>query len=177
MNKVLFLFFLLLTACRIQTSDELNSVSTAIPSSYPVAGQLSLYPPPIPDSEDLLAEITPYSGLGAVKGKLSINDHPVVDVNIFLAAIITDSNGEEFIAELDQLSSPRSHTHSNGEFLISNVKPGRYALILDVAVNSFLLEALDSQDPFLITIFPDEILNLGDLDYQDLPIPEHYIKQ
>lgn len=173
---ILLVLLFILAACNRQALETPNPTNPNLPNGYPLTKQATSYPPPEDIQQGPLTQITQLPGKGAVKGKLLLNGRPVVDVNIFLAAIIKDTTGEEIIADMDQLSSPRSYTNSQGEFLVSNVDPGRYAVIIDVAVNSSLLFKVESNDPLLVTVSRDTTVDLGDMNYQELPIPNHYVK-
>lgn len=175
-KMILIVLLVILSACNGQALEAPNPTDSNLSNGYPLSKQATSYPPPENIQQVSSAQITQLPGKGAVKGEILLNGRPVVDVNIFLAAIIKDTTGEEIIADMDQLSSPRSYTNSQGEFLVSNVDPGRYAVIIDVAVNSFLLLKVGSDEPLLVTVSPDTTLDLGEMNYQELPIPNHYVK-
>ncbi|MBN1371483.1 MAG: hypothetical protein JW987_06045 [Anaerolineaceae bacterium] len=174
----------LLTSCSPGVSTSATSAVTEnlastpvdnIENAYPVIIETA-YPIEMPNPDTSIQTEPSASGTGTLTGTILLNGRPVVNVNLFLAQTLTNSEGAEIVAEMDVVTSPRSFTNSAGEFIITNIKPGRYALILDIAVKSFLLTFPDNQETILMTIEPDLIIELGVLDFTELPIPDSYVK-
>ena len=89
---------------------------------------------------------------------------------LFLADVLVDEKtGIEISAALDRSIAPKTITDENGEFTFSNVRPGRYGLILIVGTEIYLLLYPDSELGVLLTVEFGEI-DLGILDYSDLPL-------
>lgn len=198
MNRILIL--ILLFVFLIQGCAPTSIDSTLLNAEYPSSVELSTnngypepnmayprpatnemsatpkYPDPNQEAITMMAtqgpEPTPSSDSGVVTGALFLQGKPVQNVNIYLAEMIKDSNGEESIATYDRTSSPRAFTDSDGNFVFSNVQPGNYSLILDIIVNSFLLGHPNGSGPILLTVKAAETYKLGKLDYTELPIPQ-----
>lgn len=109
--------------------------------------------------------------LGIIGGRLLRNNMPVSDVALDLAEVMKDNTGKDIIAGLDRAKSPNTATDSQGTFVFINVKTGRYALILDIITNQFLLHYPGSEDPIIIQVEAGKEVNLGDLNFDDLPVP------
>jgi hypothetical protein len=112
---------------------------------------------------------------GAVEGTLMvrIDSQPtaVTDRILYLAPILADDQGIERVAALDRQNSPKTATGSSGNFSFVNVPPGNYGLILDVVVDSYLLNQPDTGDAMVITVGSGETINLGELVFDELPLP------
>jgi len=109
--------------------------------------------------------------LGSIRGRLLRNNVPVPDVVLDLAEVMKDNTGKDIIAGLDRTKSPNTATDSQGAFVFINVETGRYALILDIITNQFLLNNPGSEDPVIVQIEAGKEVNLGDLNFDDLPVP------
>jgi hypothetical protein len=118
---------------------------------------------------------TPATGKGVVTGVLMLgtaqNAKPVANVILYLAATIKDSGGNENVAEMDRVNSPRAATDGQGRFAFANVPPGKYGLVLDVITASYILNRPDDGKSFLFTVAAGETVNLGTLEYDSLPLP------
>jgi hypothetical protein len=109
--------------------------------------------------------------LGLVRGRLLRNNVPVSDVVLDLAEVMKDNTGKDIIAGLDRTKSPNTATDSQGTFVFINVQKGRYALILDIITNQFLLNYPGSEDAIIMQVEAGNEVNLGDLNFDDLPVP------
>ena len=95
---------------------------------------------------------------------------PVSNAILYLARIIIDSSGEERVASFNRLESPRTVSGAEGEFAFLNVEPGRYGLVLDIVVESFLLSNPENGEDLIATVEAGGEFNFGDLVYEELPI-------
>jgi hypothetical protein len=136
--------------------------SEFVQTAYP-AGMLQETP------SELTPKITQDPNLGAVKGTLMLRGKFVTNVSIYLGALITDDEGRELVAGYDRTSLMRATTDENGDFIVYNVPEGRYGLILDLVTQAYLLDTPDGSQSVLFTVKNGETLDLGTLDYQELP--------
>jgi hypothetical protein len=132
-----------------------DSVATATPLIFATSG-----PPPSPDSKT-----------GVVTGILLISNQPAVNVNLYLAGVMKDSLGVERVASFSRDESPTAIVNSEGRFYFANVTPGKYGLILDAVLNAYLLHEPDSEKQLLFVVEAGKVLDLGDLNYDSIPIP------
>jgi hypothetical protein len=109
--------------------------------------------------------------LGLVRGRLLRNNVPIPDVVLDLAEVMKDNTGKDIIAGLDRTKSPNATTDNQGTFVFINVITGRYALILDIITNQFLLNYPGSEDSIIMQVEAGKEVNLGDLNFDDLPVP------
>lgn len=94
---------------------------------------------------------------------------PVGGIILYLGEIITLSNGLPGVAALDKQTAPNTLSTGIGQFIFENVKPGRYVLIIDQITQTFVLNNPGGGD-MIIDVLPNEIIDVGELHYNDLPI-------
>ena len=111
---------------------------------------------------------TPDPNLGVVKGSLLLVDQPVARVILYLAEVVTSASGGRVVA-LDRTKSIRATTDEQGDFMFINVPPGAYGLVFDRIIDSYLL-LTPAGDDLIMTITTNEQIDLGALNYDDLPI-------
>lgn len=124
------------------------------------------------------APVTPKTSAstGAVTGRIFVNDaqgfRPVTKVIVALAEIIKDENGKEIATGYDAANSPRNDIRDDGIFVIDNVPPGRYGIILDSVMTQVMIKEPENLDnSLLITVEADKVTDLSNLVYASLPLP------
>lgn len=170
--------FLIITGCNKPTT-----IATQSPDPYP--SQNNVYPDPGVG----ISENTAYPGstapivviaiptstmdplLGSITGRLLRNGQPVPLLVLDLAEVMLDESGNDLIAGLDRITSPNTTTDDQGIFTFINIKEGRYALILDIVTNQFLLNYPGREDSIIVQVEAGKMVELGDLDYDELPVP------
>lgn len=143
--------------------------------AYPAANDQAAYPAyPYPAATIVGAETIPTptldASLGQVKGRLLEAGKPVQGVYVSLAAVKADENGQDLVAKSTN-EDPTSSLQPDGSFLFFNVPDGRYGLIVDFVLNAFLLGDPKDQVPLLFNVVNGQTVDLGDLNYDDLPLP------
>jgi hypothetical protein len=113
-------------------------------------------------------EMTP--GTGAVEGQFLLNGAPVSGMNFYLASFILDSEGKEHSASINPQTSPLAVSDSTGMVRFNNVPLGKYGVVLEVDISSYLLLTPQGDQGLSVTVEEQKVSNLGQLDYQDLPI-------
>lgn len=114
---------------------------------------------------------------GAVTGVLRAlhNDgdvRPLAAAVIGLGALIANDNGEGNIgAAYSPSDSHRATIDENGIFVMNNVEPGEYALILDAVVSQSLMSVPDGSGDFFVTVTAGEQVDLGILEYETVSYP------
>ena len=142
-----------------------------IPQSPPVISPLGS---PLSQPSVVLPVVTADATKGQVVGVLQVKSGnasaPVARVNLYLAPIIKNSAGEDAAAGFDRLSSPRAIADAQGHFTFYNVSPGRYGLVLDLIMQSYLLGKPDDGKSLIISVAAGEQADYGTLTYTDLPV-------
>jgi hypothetical protein len=110
------------------------------------------------------------SGTGAVEAQFLLNGAPVSGMNFYLASFILDSEGKEHTASINPSTSPLAVSDSSGMVRFNNVPVGTYGVVLEVEISSYLLLTPEGDDGLSVTVEEQKVANLGQLDYQDLPI-------
>ncbi|MFZ4661595.1 MAG: hypothetical protein ACOYNY_31595 [Caldilineaceae bacterium] len=194
-------FCLLLVACSDEEPTPEPTVAaaavataTAVPAATPTAAQPesplppdSPLPTPAPASAvgaDALAAIPagepvkPQTSAttGAVTGRIFINDEKgfrtIPGIIVALAEVIKGDDGIEKAAGYDPATAPASEIRDDGAFVLNNVPPGRYGVILDAVTTSILAtEAENPQNSLLITVEAGKVTDLSTLVYGPLPLP------
>lgn len=123
--------------------------------------------------EDVEPEPTPTfdSDKGIIRGKILRNDNPVQDITLYLAEVMKDSEGNELIASFSKTDSPRTSTNQEGSFTFLNITPGRYGLVLDTVIDSYLLHDPENDEQIIISVEQGKEVNIGELSFESLPMP------
>lgn len=116
-------------------------------------------------------------GTGAVTGVLLVHSDqgevPVAGMIIAVADALTSTENAGAIAAFRYRAqeSPQTNTDENGMFVINNVPPGRYGLVLDLVATSYILRKPGVNEDLVITVEPDAQVDMGPLVYDQLPLP------
>ena len=95
---------------------------------------------------------------------------PIAEEILYLGGIVYQ-NGQPAMGSLDKQNAPVDQVSYAGQFIIEDVPPGEYTLMLDRIVSTFLLNDPDSGGSFIVEVRGGEITDLGELVYYDLPLP------
>lgn len=162
----------LLTGCAeappASPQAQVNTNALASPLNSPVAAA-----PPTPVI-NVLPTPTQDATIGRVRGRLFVKQNgrniPMRDVVVFLGPIVRDAvKGAEGVVSLDQVNAPKAVVGSDGTFEIPNVPPGRYGLVADIDDRMVLLNNPSDGSAFIQEIKSNEVIDLADLIYNDLP--------
>lgn len=115
---------------------------------------------------------------GAATGRIFINNEqgfkPVTGVIVALAAVITGEDGMERAAGYDAANAPRNDIRDDGTFVIENVPPGRYGVILDSVMTQVLIKDPENlENSLVITVEAGLVTDLSNLVYASLPLPDY----
>jgi hypothetical protein len=147
---VLIISLLLLAACSTKTTEPTN--------------------PPVQQPNQ--PTVTADPKMGMVVGVLKLKGKPVPFVALGLADVLKDAQGLEVATSYDRSSAPQVDTEADGSFAFMNVKPGRYGLIYANEPETYLLLKPgdpDIQEAVLVTVTAGQKIDLGVLDFNDLP--------
>ncbi|MFN8491997.1 MAG: hypothetical protein U0350_30630 [Caldilineaceae bacterium] len=111
---------------------------------------------------------------GAVIGQLVVKtakgDKPVKNAIIGLAAVVPDKAGAR-VAGYDASTAPRTDLDDQGRFVLNDVPPGQYGIILDSVMSQYLLkDPKNLQNSLLINVKANQVTDLDKLVYETLPL-------
>lgn len=160
---LVLILFVLATACsRVKATTTPQPGNTLQPEINVI----------ITDTPNLITIIpTPASDKSTVTGVLLLDpgQKPVTSVLLALGGVV-EKEGTPMLASLET-TSPRALTDINGRFVFTNITPGKYTLILDRIIDSYLLNHPEDNSDLLIMPQAGQVLDLGKLVYTSLPIP------
>jgi hypothetical protein len=84
---------------------------------------------------------------------------------VYLGLVQKDSSGKEVMVQLDRAVAPKTVTNGLGQFVFTDVPPGRYALMLDSTQGALLLNDPASGGDFIIEVAGGQVKELGELAY------------
>ena len=118
------------------------------------------------------------AGSGTVTGVLLLKTadglQPVAGVKLALGGTLSDEEGTEWVVAYDPSAAPVAYTDASGRFVFEELESGRYGLILDMVMGSFLLYQEGTDNAILFEINDGEMTDLGSLEYSVLPLPLSY---
>lgn len=117
-------------------------------------------------------------GTGALTGVLLLRTEdgvqPVAEIKLAIGETLSDDEGTERVVAYDPSTAPITYTDASGRFVFEDLQSGRYGLILDMVLSSFLLYQEGTLNPILFAITDGETTDLGSLEYSELPLPQAY---
>ena len=153
-----------------QTSPQLTTEQVGASANPPANGESAADSPTPP--------IKTTADTGALTGVLLLKTEdglkPVVDIKIALGKPLSDDEGTERVVAYEPSTAPVAYTDATGRFVFEELESGRYGLILDVVLSSFLLYREGTIDAILFDITAGEVTDLGRLEYAELPLPQSY---
>lgn len=160
------------TPTAAQPESPLNAADSPLPTPTPVAATEA---PVIPAA---MAQVNPQTSAttGAVTGRIFINNEKgfraIPGIIVGLAEVLKGEDGVEKAAGYDPSTAPTGEIGEDGTFVIDNVPPGRYGVILDAVTTSLLAKEVENPDNSLvITVEASKVTDLGNLVYPSIPLP------
>jgi hypothetical protein len=181
---LIVLVSILLGACSssptASTTTAQPPVATAI--AYP-AGANSSYPAPVqqvnatayaapsqaaggPTPTFFPKNLSPSSAkVGMVRGKLILltGDKLAIFPGIYLGELRTDAKGTPIITRVDKSVAPKAHFDNSGNFVIDNINPGEYTLLVDLVGSMFILKENDGKER-LLKVEAGKVIDIGEID-------------
>ena len=119
-----------------------------------------------PPEEDIpVIEIpTPSTDSGVIYGMIYslTNEDPITFTKIYLATKIPVDPGDEYMVSIQENSSPHAQSNSNGEFVITDIEPGEYILVLVTPISTLpILDINNEQIEF--SIEAGELIDFNDI--------------
>jgi hypothetical protein len=191
----LVLLSIMLAACNTPASIEPTTApvpATAAPTAgsgypvgqenaggYPVAAAPTVDPAyPVP-TEALAVTIVPQltvpaptSGqVAVVTGKIFRRDKDSTEnktfpADLYLGKILSSTQGEEGLVELDPTTAPRAQVDAQGTFVFIDVPPGKYGLFLNTPGGALLLNQPTDGSALVVDASGGQTIDLGELSYE-----------
>lgn len=172
---IIFSVLIVFTACKPDDVPRSDPETNEDNFGYPIPEEYSDFEEALPGaaypiqeeefSEPLISEIPlPSEGAGIVYGRLlSLTmDQPVSYSKIYLGTKIEVDPGDEYVISIQDHTSPHSVSTQDGEFLIVDIPPDNYILILVTPINTYPI--LDINGEYIeMTIKGGERIDLGDV--------------
>lgn len=176
--SAVLLFFIVsalaLSGCSSSPTPTNQAVPTAASATYPFPNQTG-YPGPglgYPVAQPKVAsagtlipkDLSPSPQMGMVKGVIKIvpPDPEGVFPSIYLGTINRDKNGNALVTALDRTKAPAAFFDREGHFVIQNIKPGQYTLLVDMVESVFILKESDGKERFL-DVQAGKTINVGEI--------------
>ncbi len=131
--------------------------------AYPIEEATAVLVTPIPASAVVP---TPGKDTGVVTGRLIFTgtDKPVQENMVYLGFKIYLTPGPDYTFGLTQNNSPHVATDPNGRFILGDVPPGTYFVVLWSLSGASLATLPGKTESLEITVKPGEVLDLGTLE-------------
>ncbi len=175
-QAVILVSVLLLLGCR--GSDGERRAAQSLPPAPPTGVNATQGGQPDSLSAESSTTSSPgtAAGSGTLTGVLLLRTEdglqPVADVKLALGETLSDDEGTEWVVAYDPSAAPVAYTDASGRFVFEALESGRYGLILDIVMSSFLLYQDGTSSAILFDIADGETTDLGDLEYAELPLPQ-----
>lgn len=157
--RILFLFTIFLGGCSATSNLPVPNATGNI--SYPVpSNTIPTIIDPTRDPEK-----------STVQGRLLLNGKPVTHGIIYFSRVIQDNTGKDIVVGLDRTSPLNSDLNKNGQFKVVNIPSGKYGIVFDLVSQGTLLDAPGKEESLLVNIVKGQDIDLGDLNYSNLPEP------
>ena len=128
------------------TTEAAAQATTAITTTIPTTSAIIALESPLAPSSPLptpAEKPAPTSNAGSIVGRILVNKPDgqvaVADMLIGLAEVIRDENGVAKVGGYEPSRTIRVYTDAYGRFVMNDVKPGTYTLILDAVLNQYQL--------------------------------------
>lgn len=117
----------------------------------------------------------PTATTGALQGRILLTrpegEIAVADMVVGLAEVIRDEQGVARVSGYEPAGKNRTTTDAYGRFILNDIKPGTYTLILDAVVLQYQLANETTGETIMVEIKPNETTDIGTLKYASLPLP------
>ena len=107
----------------------------------------------------------PSSRLGAVVGQLFNKESGSYGSNltIYLGIKVEASPGPGYLISTQRNSSPQANTNGAGYFVINDVEPGTYALVLGSLIGSRVLENPENGEEYWVDVTAGDVTDVGEV--------------
>jgi hypothetical protein len=134
------------------------------------------YPVPTEDTANVIVpQLTvpaPASDqVGVVTGKIFRRDTGSTEnkpfaAELFLGKVLSSTQGEEGLVELDTNTSPKAQLDAQGVFVFTDVPPGKYGLFLNTPQGALLLNQPADGSAMVVEVTGGQTVDMGELSYE-----------
>jgi hypothetical protein len=146
---------------------------------YPVAAAPTVDPAyPVP-TEEITVAIVPQltvpapasAQVAVVTGKIFRRDKDSTEnktfpADLYLGRVLSSTQGEEGLVELDPSTAPRAQVDAQGTFVFTDIPPGKYGLFLNTPGGALLLNQPTDGSALVVDATGGQTIDLGELSYE-----------
>jgi len=175
---IFYIMLLLVIAVSACVATPNGDSMDAMDSPLPLEANSPITPPVAVEPEPTAIVVEVDETTGAVTGVLRAlhkdgDVRPVPSAVIGLAELIPRDDGTGNIgAAYDPTNSPRTATDEDGIFILQDIEPGDYGVILDAVIAQSLLSYPDGSGDLIIKVEAGKQTDLGILEYESLSFPD-----
>lgn len=108
--------------------------------------------------------------VGTVTGKLLNSNKqstakPMAEAPLYLGTILKSQAGAEGLVQLVRENAPKTTVDAQGNFVFTNVPPGRYGLMLDTPRGAILLNKPVTGENMVADVSGGQVFDFGELTY------------
>lgn len=165
---LLGVLLLMLAACANETPTP--GAVTSVPAAQSPAGSSNTTASAITTLQPAIVQTPASDQVGTVTGRLTrlqskAPPEPLAGAPLYLGTILKNPDGQDRMVELSRDTAPKTNTDAEGRFVFTDVKPGRYGLMLDAPFGTLLLNHPQNGGDLVLDVAGGKVLDIGDLEY------------
>ena len=115
---------------------------------------------------------TPIATKGTVIGKLvsASPDKSLAGIALYFGTLLPLTPGPDHLINLDLANSPRTMISDDGRFIVENITPGEYVLLLWTPHDSrYIPDPNNPGQEFIVKVLREQIVNIGTISAPTMP--------
>lgn len=168
-TRLIFCCTLLLVVALVGCKSETPEPTDMFVS--PLESPLATVSPAMATPTQSVAELPmPVEGMATVGGTVYLDVvgealSPMANARVFLGDVHVSADGEKRIAGYSERTSPQSITDAQGHFVIQNVPPNTYNLVVVRYLDPVFMNDYQTGESIVFTLEAGDVLDLGELHY------------
>jgi hypothetical protein len=108
---------------------------------------------------------TPIASKGTVIGKIvGSSGQSLAGLVLYFGTILPLTPGPEHLVNIDTVNSPKTMLDADGRFILENLTPGEYVMVLWTPHEShFIPDPIKPEDEYLVKVVGGQIVDVGTL--------------